>query len=321
MLNSEKVSIMNILVGYTGFVGSNLHSQYNFDRVYNSKNISDAFGSNPDLCIYAGVRAEKFLANNDPKADMAIIDNAVENIKRIKPKRLVLISTIDVYKAPYNCDENTSVDEKGLHAYGLNRCHLEKQCADNIASCHIIRLPGLFGKNIKKNFIYDLIHILPSVLGEAKFNELSEKEAAIKSSYTKQGNGFYKLTMVTDSGSVELLDAFTRLKFSALSFTDSRAVFQFYNLSYLWEHIDFSISNEIRLLHLAVEPVSASELYTAIRGGVFYNDTTANPPYYDSKSVYASRLGGRGSYIFSKQQIIGEIKEFVADYNLLPWRE
>jgi len=310
---------MNILVGYTGFVGSNLHNQYNFDGVYNSKNIMDAFSSSPDLCVYAGVRAEKFLANVDPSADMAVVKNAYENIKRINPKRLVLISTIDVFKTPYNCDENTLVEENGLHAYGLNRRHLEKQCAASIENCHVIRLPGLFGKNIKKNFIYDLIHILPSALSEAKYSAFSEKETAIKSNYTKQNNGFYKLATVTDSEHIELLEAFTRLKFSALSFTDSRAVFQFYNLDNLWEHINFSISNEIHLLHLAVEPIPAYELYTAIRGGGFFNEATVNPPYYNFKTIYADRLGGRDSYICSKQRIIDDIREFVTNYKLLPW--
>jgi hypothetical protein len=57
---------MNILVGYTGFVGSNLYDAGEFDAVYNSKNIQDAFGTTPDLLVYAGVRAEKYLANNDP---------------------------------------------------------------------------------------------------------------------------------------------------------------------------------------------------------------------------------------------------------------
>ena len=48
------------LVGYTGFVGSNIDLKGNIDKKYNSKNIKDAFGTNPDILIYSGVRAEKF---------------------------------------------------------------------------------------------------------------------------------------------------------------------------------------------------------------------------------------------------------------------
>jgi len=302
---------MDILVGHTGFVGSNLYEQHNFDGIFNSKNIADAFGLNPGLCVYAGVRAEKFLANNDPKADMTDIESAIEIIKQISPKRLVLISTIDVFKMPYECDENTSVEENGLHAYGYNRYQLEKWCADNITSCHILRLPGLYGKNIKKNFIYDLIHVLPSALDETKFNEFSAKERIIQTCYAKQKNGFYSLKAITNNERSKLLDAFSRLKFSALNFTDSRAIFQFYNLDYLWEHITFVIKNDVRLLHLAVEPVNANDLYRAVRGESFYNKTMNNPPLYDFRTIYADKLGGDSGYIYKKSKIIREVAEFI----------
>ena len=304
---------MNILVGYTGFVGSNLYKQHKFDGFYNSKNIVDAFGLNPDLCVYAGIRAEKFLANNNPKADMDVIENAIENIKHINPKRLVLISTIDVFKAPYNCDENTPVQEEGLHAYGYNRYQLEKWCAENTRNIHILRLPGLFGANIKKNFIYDLIHILPSTLNESKFNVFSENESNISSYYIKQENGFYVLKSIVEDERINLIEVFQRLDFSALNFTDSRAIFQFYNLDYLWEHIKFAIKNETKLLHLAVEPISVNELYYAVNNKEFSNEIASNPPFYNFKTIYASRLNGVAGYIFDKHQVISEIKEFIAN--------
>jgi hypothetical protein len=57
------------IVGYTGFVGSNIYASGDFDGAYNTKNIQDAFGTCPDLLVYAGMRAEKFLANADPERD------------------------------------------------------------------------------------------------------------------------------------------------------------------------------------------------------------------------------------------------------------
>ena len=57
---------MEYLVGYTGFVGSNLAASHTFDGQFNSRNIQQAFGGRPDLLVYAGVRAEMFLANHDP---------------------------------------------------------------------------------------------------------------------------------------------------------------------------------------------------------------------------------------------------------------
>ena len=60
---------MKILVGYTGFVGSNIYAKGQFDAVFNSKNITQAFGLQPDLLVYAGLRAEKYLANTANEAE------------------------------------------------------------------------------------------------------------------------------------------------------------------------------------------------------------------------------------------------------------
>jgi hypothetical protein len=304
---------MDILVGYTGFVGSNLYLQHNFGAVFNSKNIQEAFNAGTDLCVYSGVRAEKFLANKEPDKDLDIIKNAIENIKRINPQRLILVSTIDVLKNPNGVDEATAVATDGLHPYGSNRYILEQWVRENIQNHHIIRLPGLFGKNIKKNFIYDLIHILPSMLNEGKFMELSGKEALIARHYIKQDNGFYKCTYQTEHERDALKLAFDRLGFSALNFTDSRGIFQFYNLAYLWEHIQIAIQNNIRLLHLAVEPVTVNEIYKAVKGCDFVNEVSQVVPKYDFRTRYSELFGGSNGYIFTKQQVLNDIIRFVED--------
>ncbi|HPH95788.1 MAG TPA: sugar nucleotide-binding protein [Anaerolineaceae bacterium] len=303
---------MNILVGYTGFVGSNLYSSFHFDGLFNSTNIDQAFGLNPDLCVYSGVRAEKFLANNRPDEDRQIILNAIENIKKINPKQLILISTIDVYKFPVNVDETTPIDTDGLHPYGANRYLLEEWVRQN-TNCHlVVRLPGLFGKNIKKNFIYDLIHVLPALLNEKKFQELAKIEPLIRSNYVLQENGFYKC-VVNDKDRHALKQAFMRMGFSALNFTDSRATYQFYNLACLWGHIQAALSNQLNLVNMAVEPLSIDEIYKAVKGETFVNEISPNIPEYNFKTIHARELGGSHDYIFEKQRVLTDICRFVAD--------
>ena len=252
---------MKALVGYTGFVGSNLYAAGDFDAVYNSKNIEEAFGTEPDLLVYAGLRAEKYLANNAPEKDMELIYQAEENISKINPKKLVLISTIDVFKVPNGVDEMTKIDTVELHPYGYDRYQLEVWVRENYPDALIIRLPGLFGKNIKKNFIYDYINVIPFMLKEDKMEELCEKDAELKKYYNHQDNGFYKLADITDEERSLLKEKFKKLGFSALNFTDSRAKYQFYNLGRLWGDIQIALDNDIKLWHPATEPVSASELY------------------------------------------------------------
>ena len=307
---------MNALVGYTGFVGSNIYSAAGsgIDKVYNSKNIEEAFGTKPELLIYAGLRAEKYLANNAPDKDYALIEQAQDNIRKIDPKKLVLISTIDVFKDPTGADENTPVDTEGLHAYGYNRYRLEEWVRINYEDALIIRLPGLFGKNIKKNFIYDLINLIPFMLKEDKFLELSGRDPELNKYYKRQDNGFYKVD-VAEADREFLKDKFKRLGFSALNFTDSRSVYQFYDLSRLWDDIGIALSNDIRLWHPATGPVSAGEVYKYLTGDDFVNELPGKPAYYDYRTVYDKVFGGRDGYILDKEEVLKGIKEFVKGEN------
>lgn len=301
---------MNALVGYTGFVGSNLFASGKFDVVYNSKNITDAYGINPDLLIYAGLRAEKYLANKAPEKDMALIVQAEENITKINPKKLILISTIDVFKVPKNVDENSAVETEGLHAYGYDRYQLELWVRQRYPDALIIRLPGLFGLNIKKNFIYDCMNIIPYMLKKEKFQELAAKDPELEGYYWLQDNGFYKV-QVSDAQKEVLKNKFRILGFSALNFTDSRSVYQFYDLRRLWDDVRVALKENLTLWHPATEPVSAGELYHYLTGHTFVNELEGTPADYDYRTIYADMFGGGKGYICSKQEILKCIRIFV----------
>lgn len=145
------------LIGYTGFVGSNLNAQNDFDGKYNSSNISDIDGKSYDLVVSAANGAEMWRINQEPEKDRANIDSFIEHLRTAQIKQLVLISTVGVYKNPVGVDEDTPIDTDGLTPYGVNRYYLEQFCAEHFDTL-IVRLPGLFGPGLKKNVIYDLIH-------------------------------------------------------------------------------------------------------------------------------------------------------------------
>lgn len=301
------------LVGNTGFVGSNIYAAGKIDAAYNSKNIEDAYGTCPELLIYAGLRAEKYLANNAPEKDMELIRQAEENISKINPKKLVLISTIDVFKVPKNVDEDSVIDTENLHPYGYNRYQLELWVRENYPDALIIRLPGLFGKNIKKNFIYDYINVIPFMLKEAKFDELAAKDPELKKYYQLLDNGFYKVK-VSDNEKEGLKDRFRVLGFSALNFTDSRSIYQFYNLGRLWDDIQTALKAGITLWHPATEPVSAGEVYEYLTGEKFENELGGVPADYDYRTIYAEQFGGRNKYIENKKEILEQIKRFIEEW-------
>ncbi len=319
---------MVVLVGYTGFVGSNIYARARnrVDGVFNSKNIEKAHGLDPEVLIYAGVRAEKYLANTDPYRDMEQILQAQRNIKKINPQKLVLISTIDVYRNPVDVDENVSAlsDVTGmgneLHPYGLNRYYLEEWVRKNYPDALIIRLPGIYGLNIKKNFIYDYLHVIPSMLKEEKYKELEalekpEDAILLRDCYERLDNGFYRCMRLLSDQKMLLKEKFRKFGFTALNFTDSRSSFQFYPLTRLWEDLQTALDHGITLLNLATEPILAGELYKELTGGTFTNELAGKPQKYDFKTVHAEKFGGKAGYISSKEEILADIKLFVENHS------
>lgn len=245
------------LIGYTGFVGSNLAAQYQFDDVYNSSNIQDIDGKVYDLVVSAGARAEKWRINQEPEKDLAEIQGLIDHLKTITTKQFVLISTVDVYKIPVEVDEDTPLDTTGLHAYGLNRIYLEQFARDQFDAL-IVRLPGLFGPGLKKNVIYDLLH----------------------------DNNVDK---IHHAGS-----------------------FQYYNLQHLWQDIQTALSNDLKLVNFATEPVRTDEIAKYCFGKDFTNEPEGvSAGSYDFHSKHAALFGGANGYLYSKQQELDDIKAYV----------
>ena len=136
------------IIGYTGLIGSNLLDQYKkkFSKIdlFNSKNINKINNKKEyNIVFCAGLPAAKWLANKAPIKDKKNTEKLIRNLKNIKTKKFVLISTIDVHFK---------------HAYGHNRKYLEKFIKNKFRNNYILRLPGVFGKGLKKNIIFDLLN-------------------------------------------------------------------------------------------------------------------------------------------------------------------
>jgi len=146
---------MNTLIGYTGFVGENLCKKENFHK-YNSKNINDLSNIEHETIFCAAPSAEKWKINKDDTEDLKNINSIIKNIKSSKFKKIVLFSTIDVYDKLDGLNEEYNTIYDNHHKYGKNRIYFENEIK-KFDNWIIIRLPGLFGKGLKKNIIFDLI--------------------------------------------------------------------------------------------------------------------------------------------------------------------
>ena len=105
----------------------------------------------------AGAPAAMWIANKDPEKDWETLQQLMTPIKSVKAKHFVLISSIAVYPRPIDVTEDDIVDPEQCLPYGKHRFALERFVADTFDTT-IVRLPGLFGKGIKKNIIFDLLH-------------------------------------------------------------------------------------------------------------------------------------------------------------------
>ncbi len=149
---------MDALIGHTGFVGGNLARQHGFGACFNSANIGSIAGASFDTLVFAGAQGKKWWANQNPEADRAGIAQALEAMRGVAARRVVLISTIDVVPQVAGADEAFDCAAHPTHPYGENRLWLEGEIRARHPQAIVVRLPGLFGPDLRKNILYDLLH-------------------------------------------------------------------------------------------------------------------------------------------------------------------
>ena len=77
---------MKALIGYNGFVGSNLRKRIKFQKLFNSENIDQIKMYKFTEVYCAAPHSLKFWANKNPKKDKEIISRLIKNLKGVKSK-------------------------------------------------------------------------------------------------------------------------------------------------------------------------------------------------------------------------------------------
>ncbi len=152
---------MKALIGKTGFVGSHLTKNIDFNFLYNSKNIFEInkMPNEADLFL-ACLPAEKWIVNKNPDKDLQNIIFLMSHLQSKTYNKIFLFSTIDVYlDSPVHSNEDSIPSIKSF-GYSSNRYLFEimvrQQLKYNVMK--VIRLPALFGCGLKKNIIFDLLN-------------------------------------------------------------------------------------------------------------------------------------------------------------------
>ena len=119
---------MDLLIGFTGFVGMNLIKHMKQDTLFiNSKNSDLMLNRSFDTVYFSGVYAEKWKANKYPEEDNTHIQNIINILSTIQCNKFILISTVDVLDCSVVQSENLDIDsyydtlKYSNHTYGINR--------------------------------------------------------------------------------------------------------------------------------------------------------------------------------------------------------
>jgi hypothetical protein len=145
------------LIGYTGFVGSNLASSAHFTDRYNSRNIGDIAGRSYDLVVSAFGRADSHRINSQGADDLAEVKDFTALLATVQAAKLVVVSTVCVYPGGTRPDETSPLSADDLTPYGANRLYMEQVLSERFDTL-VLRLPQLYGIGLKKGIVYDLLN-------------------------------------------------------------------------------------------------------------------------------------------------------------------
>jgi hypothetical protein len=307
------------LLGATGFVGRNLQDSHDFTALYDSKTIASSSGRVFDLVVCAAAPGSMIIANRSPERDAAAIDQVIQHLSGLSAKRLILISSIATLRNFGQGQDESSADFETETPYGRNRRRLEAFCQAHFEEHLVLRLPALFGKGLRKNMLFDLINPAPSMLTDERRLELAQSIsgkvwAALEPMYQRDSvTGMWVLDRMTldVSPHLELINnAIEQAGFEALRFTNPLSTFQFFDLSTLWGLANRACQMGLTTLHLAPEPLRASDVVAALRG-IQMHESHARVHFEDVRTRHGDLFGRADGYIAGAGEVMSQLRVFM----------
>ncbi|KLE32478.1 hypothetical protein AAW00_12800 [Aurantiacibacter luteus] len=313
-------ALSDALIGHSGFVGAILSGQHVFPAKFNSRNVEEIRQKRFDTVVCAAAPGSMVEANLAPKRDLDAIEILIEHLRDVEARRFVLISSIAVL-ADFSggCDESTQAFEEVL-AYGRHRRMLEAFCEDHFESCLVVRLPALFGPGLRKNFIFDLLNPVPSLLTEVRLELLLERlqpelRAVLATLYSPDAaTGLLRLdrtALDADQRRQKLDVAVRSVGMAATQFHNADTTYQFYSMSRLWSDIETALGAGLSRLHLAVAPLRAADIHARLLG-VPMPKTNAKLHGEDMRTCYAALWDREGPYLEDRDTVMNKLDVFFA---------
>lgn len=316
MIKNTRSLLRDAIIGYSGFVGSNLAWQIEAAEVFNSKTIREIAGKTFGTVYCAAAPGSMFVANKFPDQDEARIYDLIKSLKQVRAERFVLISTIAVLEDfGFEQDEDTQYYQTKL-PYGQNRRWLEEAVQAHFETSLIVRLPALFGQGLTKNFIFDLLNPIPSMLTAdtlEKALKMPQVGELVGSLYAWLPElDMYKIDRIALSKLPERLaleSAFAAAGFTAMGFHNRDTTYQFYNLKNLRADCDRAFEADLSCVHLSPEPTSTAQVHEALTGRTM-PETVARLHSEDLRTRHAAVWGREDGYIASADTVLSELAAF-----------
>nr|MBI1228760.1 hypothetical protein [Cytophagales bacterium] len=306
------------LIGYTGFVGGHLCQKKKFDKKFNTQNIKEIRGEAFDLVVCAAAPGSMFEANKFPEKDLEKVRSIIKTLESIKAKSFVLISSIAVLEDfAGGEDEDVTAFQTEL-AYGRNRRLLEDFVEKHFENSLIVRLPALFGSGLRKNFLFDLLNPVPSMLTGAKLQEACSVLDEPLSSRLKElyewdrKSGMFKVNRTklnADPKRSVLEQKMDEHGFSAIQFHNPETTYQYYDMKRLWQDITIALEAGLSHIHLVTEPLETARIYHHLKGKKM-PETKASPHHEDMQTKHASVWGRSGHYLEDAEEVLDKLSGF-----------
>lgn len=306
------------LIGHTGFVGGHLARQAGFDAVFNTANIAQLHEQSFDTIVCAAAPGSMFEANKAPERDYQKISALIRHLSKAKTSRFILISSIAVLADFAGGDDESTTRFQVDLAYGRHRRELEAFVAAHFPDHLIVRLPALFGSGLRKNFIFDLLNPVPSMLTAPKIAQLLDLLPAnlaglLRGLYANDpATGMFKLDRTAldrDPARAALDAAVIAQGFSAMQFHNPASTFQYYDMTRLWPDIGIARQAGLRQVHLATAPLRAGHIYRHVTGQEM-PQSEARLHREDMRTRHAGLWGQKGDYLEGADVVLEKLARF-----------
>jgi hypothetical protein len=320
MVACDPTSSPSGLIGHTGFVGSALRRQTAFAACFNRANVADLAGQRFDLLVCAAAPGSMLEANRSPDRDKAQIEALIAQLGAVRADCFVLVSTIAVLADFAGGDDEATQAFQQTLAYGRHRRMLEAFVEDHFAQSLIVRLPALFGQGLVKNFIFDLLNPVPTLLPEDKCAALGDRldprqGAWLRSLYSPDSaTGMLRLdraALNADRRRAALEAALTALEASAVQFHHPDTTYQYYDINRLWRDIAIAREAGLAHLHLVAEPLRAGAIHQRLTGRAM-PATAARLHREDMHTRHAELWEASGRYQFNAAVTLVHLAAFFA---------